>query len=253
MASPSWIQRGFGVVLTLALSAAAFEGGVAFESGALGMRDDLVVPLVFSGVPLGLGGFARWEGWQAHQDARARLSLAMLTNRFAHEAIGVDEELSWWLDWLAPAPLPSTMTLGTGLVSRSRFAVLESWDDAHGYWIGSLSLPASVGASGSVLGRPWRGRFSIAVLALQSRPPEHYAVKQQPLADPRFVLDRQFFGLEPVAPWDHLDLELETWMKTGWRGLEWGTTLGMVRASQPRQAFVLNAIVKVGYRWGGTP
>lgn len=250
--NPSSNLPGAAWLLLAGGIASAFDGGALLEAGTAGVRDDLLVPLVFSGPRLGLGGFAGWEGFGARHEARARLGLTYETNRYGHEAGTIDDELSWLLDWPVFAPTAGPLRLGTGLASRNHLSYLGSWDDAHGYWIASISVPATIRQELSFGGWDGSVRLSVAALVLESRTPGGDLPKQHALGDPWFGFGRRFADPEPTAPWNHLDLQLETWWKPAGGAWEFGATTGFVRASEPRQAFVLDASLRVARRWGGS-
>lgn len=225
-------------------------GGIFVTAGSRGVREDILVPLVFSGPEVGSRGFLVWEGFGASQEFRGEFALSKQTNRFGHEATSAYEELSWWADWHVTGHRDGRLFLGTGISSVSRSTMIESWDDAHVYWIGSLTAPLTIRQEFAF--KEWEGHVSLsaAALALQSRAPAYYRTKQQPTGDPVLLLDRQFFDLEPTSPMDHLDLGLEALMGPAGNGWIVGASAGFVRASEPKPTFVLDGGLRVGYRWG---
>lgn len=188
--------------------AVELSAGLEVES----VRDDLLVPLAFSGpgaafgvglvVPLGPGTLV----------SRAGFGFAVVFDRlgFFGGALRYGADVSWLV------PLGSSgVDLGLTLALDTRVNYFYRWDDAHSYWLGTQWLGPAVRARRSlghslsltVLGQ-------LAAVGFAGRPPPDRLVKQEgvdrfayyfsaPHTDERLVsVDRlQLFRLEGALEW----------------------------------------------------
>lgn len=200
----SGIRRSFVVFLLGALSAPALAVGaedpgvqpnhVVFAGLGLrgdAVREDLVVPLTFSGpggrLMLGYRG-AVGPGMLA---VRADMGLAFLFNRYGHSAATLDYgvEASWSARVLRGHAWH--VSIGPVVAVDNRVSYEYSWDDAHGYWLGTQWLgPAARFASR--LSDAWRieSAASFAVLGFESRPPSYRYNKQDGMNHLGYYFDR---------------------------------------------------------------
>jgi hypothetical protein len=168
---------------------------VAAQVGAV--RDDLVVPLGFGGVGFRVGGHYAGNvgpGWLA---TRLELGARYVVERYGHEGYVVDygAEARWPVRlgrgrWFAG--------LGPALAWDTRMNRLESWDNAHGFWLASEWIGPAVRGRGPV-GRGWDLEITsaVALAGLASRPPEFQAHLQDPVDSVSYYLvlpfeDQQF-------------------------------------------------------------
>lgn len=246
------LRRVVILMVTTAIPILALGGGATIDLGAAGSRDDILVPLVFSGPSIGLGGFLGWRGLGAEQDASLLAGFAYLTNRFGHEAALITLDARWTALSPALATPAGYVQFGSGLVYEVRDSYLGSWDDAHLYWIGTLGLPLVVQHRTS-LGTRWnaRSRLSVQFLTLESRPPGYRKNKQDDLDNPAFLLGTPLESPDWKAPWQHLDVAVDVNMRRSESPWEFGIRGAAVRAADPKQAFVLESGILISRNWGG--
>jgi len=146
------------------------------------VREDLVVPLTFSGPGVRL--LAAYRGWVGPGllSARGDLGLAFLFNRFGHIAATLDynAEVAWTTRVLRGVGWH--LSLGPAIALDSRVNYLYSWDDAHGYWLGTEWLGPMVRHTRRVSDR-WRleAGTSLALVGFEGRPPSYRYNKQDAL------------------------------------------------------------------------
>ena len=156
--------------------------GAGFGVRGDAVREDLVVPLTFSG-PGGrlLLGYRGWLG-PGLLTARLDSGFAVLFNRYGHIAATLDysAEVAWTacfrrgMGW--------HLSLGPVLALDSRVNYLYAWDDAHGYWLGSQWLGPALRHARRISDH-WRleSSASLAVLGFEGRPPSYRYNKQDAL------------------------------------------------------------------------
>jgi hypothetical protein len=153
--------------------------------GSLGLRgdlvrDDLLVPLAFAGPGLQL--LASYRGWVGPGvlNARADLGAAIVFNRFGHPGLTVS--YGALVDWTLTVLRATSwhISLGPALALDSRESAILSWDDAHGYWLGSQWLGPAARFMGQV-SPAWRLEASaaVALAGFESRPPSYRYKKQE--------------------------------------------------------------------------
>jgi hypothetical protein len=190
------------VGLTVAMQAFGGDGGsdgigvrAAAQFGAV--RDDLVVPLGFGGVGFRVGGHYGGTAPLGWWSARLELGARYVVERYGHPGYVVDygAEVRWPFQlghgrWFAG--------LGPALAWDTRMNRLESWDNAHGFWLASEWLGPAVRARGPV-GNDWdiEVTSAVALVGFASRPPELQEHLQDPVDRVSYYLfvpfeDQQF-------------------------------------------------------------
>ena len=146
------------------------------------VREDLVVPLTFSGPGVRL--LALYRGWigPGLLTVRADVGLAFLFNRYGHIAATLDysAEAAWTARVLRG--MGWHLSLGPVVALDSRVNYLYSWDDAHGYWLGSQWLGPMLRHARRLSDR-WQleSSASLALLGFEGRPPAYRYNKQDAL------------------------------------------------------------------------
>lgn len=199
--------RGFGqhVLVTKALltavllstnAAGARERAVDLSAGVQveSVRDDLLVPLTFSGPGLSLSAGLRLPLGPGTLLTRLGFGFSVVFDRlgFFGGALRYGVDGTWLM------PLGANVDLGLTLALDTRVNYFYRWDDAHSYWLGSQWLGPAVRVH-----RPL-GAMQLSVLAQAAaigfvgRPPALRFVKQEgvdrfayyfstPYLDERFV------------------------------------------------------------------
>lgn len=144
------------------------------------VREDLVVPLTFSGPGIRLLFGYRGEVGPGLLMANGDVGFAFLWNRYGHEAATIDHDLD--VTWTVPFRRTPVSHWAAGLMAtdEARFDYLFSWDDAHAYWLTTQWLgPAA--RYGRRLSERWRleSRAAFAALAFEGRPPSYRYRKQE--------------------------------------------------------------------------
>ena len=146
------------------------------------VREDLIVPLTFSGPGARILFLYRASVGPGLLTARADIGLAVLFNRFGHLAATLDygAEVAWTARFFRG--MGWHLSLGPALAFDSRVNYIYSWDDAHGYWLGSQWLGPML-RHARRLSNSWRleSSASLAVLGFEGRPPAYRYNKQEAL------------------------------------------------------------------------
>jgi hypothetical protein len=222
------------------------------------VREDLLVPLSFSGPGLRLAGGYQGAIGPGILEVRLELGLRLLENRFGHAAYGLDHGLV--ASWVLPVAAGERLRLAIGPAAawETRLNYLETWDDAHAYWLGARWLGPAARVD-VALGPAWRleASPSIALLGFVGRPPAYRYHKQDALESLDFhVLGPQedaSFGT--VADFQAAALRL-AFRKASFDagaladGFSFGLDARLARASDPAIAVDLEAALWAAWAWG---
>lgn len=124
---------------------ATFKYEVGLELASV--RDDLLIPLAFSGpgIVLGLGAHKEHGLWEWSVDSRLRMDF--IANRFSHPgastALDIEPSL---LRHVCTSPWDFNIYTGPSLRYQMNNQFIFSWDDAHLYWttVRGLNLDLSM-------------------------------------------------------------------------------------------------------------
>lgn len=250
----------------LSVPAAAAEAPAPREGHAIGLRlgirgtsarDDLLVPLTFSGAGPALGATYQGQVGGGTLDARLALGVSAVANRFGHEGLTLAHALA--VGYLLPVHATEAWRFGAGAVlgESSDSLALESWDDTHGYWLGVLYL----GAAGTAVGPLSAGwqletRAELALLGTAGRPEEFRRTKQEPVADLSFYLFHTHASPRFFGPWDVqlLRFDVAARRRASGAGVGRGWSFGLegrfAHATFPRTIIVLEGVIYAGWAWG---
>lgn len=231
-----------------------WEAGIRFGLHSGGVREDLLAPIGYGGAGLRFGGvvdaaLGPGDLW-ADMDLGARIA----ANRYGHLVLTVDHQID----------LAYTFRMGSGpwfpgfgLTASwdARMSYYESWDDAHGYWLGAQWL----GPAGRLRGPIGRAELDIglgvALIGGAGRPPEYRWEKQDPLKQFGFWFAGPVKG-EAFYAVDHLqvvtlDTSVHLPHPEGTAG-RWsvGLDLRHVRLDQPVTTVDLSATLWMARTWG---
>jgi hypothetical protein len=223
---------------------------LAFRS----VRDDLLVPWAFSGPEFAL--VPRYLGTLGPGllDTQLRFGAAPVFNRFGHNGFAltyglragyffvVDERSTGW-------------AVGPALGWDYEMFYLSSWDDAHGYWLGTRWLGPGL-RTWTRLSSGYRLAFSadLSLLGFESRPPSYRYNKQDAMTHPGWYLSeplkRAEFGWLPDFQVLRLAAEIH---RAGFRapsGWGLGTELTFTHAAEPASAWDFQLGVQLSHAWG---
>jgi hypothetical protein len=231
--------------------------GLRFGLRAATVREDLLVPLTFSGGGPDLGASYRGLVGPGLLDTRLEVGAAVVANRFGH--LGITFHHSLAAAYRVPVHDTGRWRVGAGAaIGESTDTVaLPYWDDSHGYWVGL----GWIGPSGSVegpLGAGWQlaAAAEFALLGTVGRPPENRWKKQDPIA--RF----SYYTTHPLAnprfflPWDvqHVRFDVAARRTSATdrigRGWSFGWQGRFTRASMPADILVFETVLYAGWTWG---
>jgi hypothetical protein len=157
--------------------------GFHLSSGIASYREDLVVPLGFDGPGLSLGPIYTRQTENDLVQVRLKIGLGYLKNRYSHEAWVLMLEIRpSWMKRFAEHDRYGQFWGGISVPLQMNNLFLESWDEAHLYWLTAHSLGAAF---------QWQKRVSrknhavfrmeVPVFSLVSRPPTYRYNKQDAL------------------------------------------------------------------------
>lgn len=239
-------------LLLLSPVARAVEGGIRFGPELGSVRDDLLVPLAFGGAGPRVGGQLSAPVGGARLDAHLDLGLRILANRFGHIAASVDHSADLRLYWELWPRL--RLELGPMLAWDARMNYLESWDNAHGYWLGSQWAGPALRWSRRLGASDLRVGIAGAVVGAYGRPPDHRFVKQDPLKNVGFWFAGPVRGERLAGPASLQALRLEIALDRpveGGKRWSYGLDTRFTRAVEPRPSFDLSSTLYFARTWGG--
>jgi len=236
-------------MLLVYVASASANIGVGITFGGDGYRDDVLVPLVFSGPSAGLVTTSEFHAlgfaWQPH----AELRFDYATNRFGHESLLMFYQarmLAWRsTGWSATTPIQ----WGTGIDLQARNAYLFSWDDSHLYWLSGIGLPFAL-RSQKKWHNGWTGQGAIAcnAFAYAAHRDDFPENKVDPLKTASFYLS---------TPWNQGAWRLPWQYPSGFISLDIATPSQRIHytitgefAALTNQAFALGARAGILYHWG---
>jgi hypothetical protein len=231
--------------------------GVRLGLRAMTVREDLLVPLTFSGGGFDLGAGYRGLVGPGLLDTRLQVGAAVVANRFGHLGLTIHHSLA--AAYRVPVHRAGSWRYGAGAAigESSDSLALKSWDEAHGYWVGLVWL----GPSGSVegpLGKGWQlaATAELALLGTVGRPPEVRRNKQDAMdkfsyyafdtnAHPSFFLpwDVQFLRFDVAARRTAASDRVGRGWSLGWQGR-------FTHARMPATILVFESVLYAGWTWG---
>lgn len=261
MGAREMTRRLAALLLCLGVASAAraqarhgVQAGVA--AGFHAFRDDVLVPLAFSGPRVALAPryFAALGPGLLVTDAE--LGVAYVLDREGARG-GV---LSWALHARYLLPLYEGcwhVMLGPLVGSDNDVLVVSEWDDAHAHWVGTTWVGPSVRAW-RWLDDTWRMDLSgeLALVGLQSRSPSGRRPKQELYPDLGLPFrdstrdPRLGSFLEWQVARASIDLHATPFrsrVPTGW-GI--GGEVTLAHATEPELAFAFTASLRASYTWG---
>jgi hypothetical protein len=259
-----WPLAAFSMVLVLTCetSQAQEEGksatrmqhlGIYFSSGIASYREDLLVPLGFHGPSLSLGGVYTCRTEKNLVHIRLRIGLGYLKNRYSHEAwVMMLEIRPSWLRKFAEHHRYGEFWGGICFPLQMNNLFVESWDDAHLYWLTAHSLGAAF---------QWEKRISqenhsvvrmeIPFLGWVSRPPTYRYNKQDPLNHWTYHLTEpnRSLHLETLETYRALFIEMLFRREVRRSLLSLGFEFQYSHCRKPEKIWGLNTSIILSYQW----
>lgn len=231
--------------------------GVRLGARATTVREDLLVPLTFSGGGPDLGASYRGLVGPGLLDARMEIAAALVGNRFNHLGLTTHHELAAAYRLPLPGAGAWRFALGGVVGESSDSLALESWDDAHGYWVGLTFLGPSASVQ-RVISPRWQlhGTAELALVGTVGRPSRFRDNKQDPNARVSYYLTHPFADSGFFAPWNVQLVRFDVAVRrTGsldriGRGWSFGCQGRFTRASEPLPVLVFETVLYAAWTWG---
>ncbi len=234
----------------------ALAVGLGLRADAV--REDLLVPLTFSGPGVRLMVGYRGEVGPGMLAANGDLGFAFLLNRYGHQAAAIEHNLD--ASWTVPfrRTTVSHWALGPMVAAEGHFNYIYSWDDAHPYWLAAQWLGPAV-RYGRALSERWRleSRAALAVLGFEGRPPTYRYRKQEMRPSVTYPFTQPYGPESFVTVADlqavRFDLALRRTGYTGsdvGRGWSFGFELRLARTGTPVTNINLDAGIYAARAWG---
>jgi hypothetical protein len=228
-----------------------------WDVGLASFREDLLVPLTFSGIGTHIGGGYELRGQRHGFEADLSLGAAYAWNRFEHPALQLNHTLGLGYVHALERHEACSWWLGAGLRNETLLHLIESWDDAHGYWIASWALGPIVHHERQLWSRGWlEARAEVGLFGLVSRPPEYRFNKQDALTHVDFHFNRSFDSPDWFSPLDVQLLRLSALVrfrgatKLHGQGFGLGVDFRFARAVDPLPAAAMYSGLRLAYGWG---
>ncbi|UCD63968.1 MAG: hypothetical protein JSW34_00645 [Candidatus Zixiibacteriota bacterium] len=227
--------------------------GPVLSTGIGSHREDLVVPISFDGPVFSLGAGYTVRTVRSCLRLRLLASAALLENRFSHEAYAVALELRpSWTKLVWSGPLDRQFWCGIALPLQMRNLFMDTWDDAHLYWLTTHSL-AAVGEYHTRL--PYLGysvvRLDLPIMGLVSRPPDSRYQQQEPLnhVSYHFSAPNSSFAFKSI--WGYQSPLLQILIRRGSKGalMNLGLEFTLDHCPAPQDTWILNTRLLFSYQW----
>jgi hypothetical protein len=114
------------------------QGVIMF--GSASAREDVLVPLAFTGPQLELGARYGFATGPHRLESELTAGIGVLYTRFEQQAEQLSHGLMLGYARTLDEASGRGLALGGVLRWRDELSYLESWDDAHGYWLSTLTL-----------------------------------------------------------------------------------------------------------------
>jgi hypothetical protein len=224
------------------------------------VREDLLVPLTFSGPGLRLMFAYRGLVGPGLLAVSGDVGMSALWNRYGHIAAAVDHNLDAAWTLLVFRAVGWHLALGPQIALDSRLNYLLSWDDAHAYWLGSQWLgPAFRGEGHLSESWRWEARASFALVGFEGRPPTYRYHKQETRPEVTYFFTQPNSSESFVTLADlqvvRLDVAVRRTAYSGagagvGRGWSFGLDVRLARTSIPATNINLGACLYAARAWG---
>ncbi len=227
--------------------------GILAGGGIASYREDLIVPLGFSGPSFSLGGLYTRQTEQKYTQIRLRFSMGLLQNRFSHKAYSAVIELQpSWVKKLSEKTGPGEIWGGVSIPLQLTNLFVESWDESHLYWLTTHSL-AFVTEYRTRIPGMWNPiiRLDMPIIGFISRPPTYRYKKQEALSqltyhftEPNKSLHFEYIGTYQ-AP------RLQVYLKRGSKDSVFilGLDFQLIHCNEPEDIWGISTVLLFSYQW----
>ena len=227
--------------------------GICVAGGPASYREDLVVPLGFGGPSLSLGPVYTRQAERSLIHIRLGLPVGYLKNRYDHEAYVLRLELHpSWVTRLTQHNRFGSLWGGLALPMQMNNLFLESWDDAHLYWLTTYSLAPAIEWQKEISERNKAVvRIEVPVISLVSRPPAYRRTKQEALNHwtYHFTQPNRALHFETPDTYRGLVVRMRFTRKMGRSLLGLGCEFQYNHCTRPRDIRAMNTLITVSYQW----
>lgn len=227
--------------------------GVLLGGGIGSYREDLVVPISFDGPAFTLGGLYSVQTARDFLQIRLGISMAFLNNRFSHEAYAASLELrpSWTKLVWGKKP-GNQIWCGLALPLQMRNLFINSWDEAHLYWLTTHSV-AIAGEYHTHLPRLGYSviRLDLPLFGLISRPPDYRYQKQEPMNHFSHHFNAPNRSLAFKCIWGYQSPLLQVMIRRIGKSalMNIGLELALSHCPEPKDIWILYTKLLFSYQW----
>jgi hypothetical protein len=227
--------------------------GLYFSTGIASYREDLLVPLGFHGPGISLGGNYTHRTENNSIDIRLKLGMGYLKNRYSHEAWMLMMELRpSWLKKLVEHSKYGDFWGGISIPLQMNNLFLESWDEAHLYWLTAHSLAFATEWQKQI-SQKFNSvvRIEIPILGCVSRPPIYRYNKQDALNHFSFHFSEPNKSLhfETLDTYRSLFIQMLFKREIQRSILHIGLEFQYKYCRTPRKIWGLNTSILLSYQW----
>jgi hypothetical protein len=227
--------------------------GFRFAGRIASYREDLVVPLGFHGPCLSLGPVYTRQAEKDLTHIRIDFSAGYLKNRYSHEAYVVRMELhASWVRNLTEHDKFGDLWGGVSLPVQMNNLFLESWDDAHLYWLTTYSLAPAVEWHKKISQKDRAiVRMETPVISLVSRPPAYRHNKQDALTHwtYHFTGPNRALHLEGPGTYRGILLRILLMREMKYSLVSLGCEFQYHYCSEPQPIRAMNTSITLSYQW----
>jgi len=227
--------------------------GFSTGAGIGSYREDLLVPLGFSGPGVFAGVAYSRDAQRSRLQVELRFRAGYLENRFSQGTIAAALSLRpSWTHRLFLSESAGEFRAGVCVPLSIDYLADHSWDDAHLYWLSAYALGAAAEWQKSIArGHAGLARVELPIVALVSRPPVYRLNKQDPTEHWPFYFSAPNQGLH----WETLDTYRAFLMQLLWRRYAsdtvWdvGFEFTYAYCDAPEPIWALNTSLFLSIRW----
>lgn len=227
--------------------------GIQFAGGSASYREDLIVPLGFGGPSLSLGPVYTRQAEESLIRIGLSFPVGYLKNRYSHEAYVIRLEFDpSWVRRLTRHDRYGGLWGGIALPMQMNNLFLESWDDAHLYWLTTYSLAPAIEWQKEISEKNQAVvRMEVPLVSLVSRPPAYRRTKQEALSHWTYHFTRPNGSLHLETPgvYRGLFLRILFTRKMGRSLLGLGCEFQYHHCTRPRDIRAMNTLVTISYQW----
>jgi hypothetical protein len=227
--------------------------GFHLSSGIASYREDLLVPLGFNGLGLSLGPIYTRQTENSLVQVRLKVGFGYLKNRYSHEAWVLMLEIRpSWMRKFAEHDRYGKFWGGICIPLQMNNLFLESWDDAHLYWLTAHSLGAAFQWEKRVSRKNHAVfRMEVPVFSLVSRPPTYRYNKQDALTcfTFHFTEPNSSLHLETLDMYRALFIQALLRREVRRSLLTLGLEFQYSYCREPERIWGINTSIFVSYQW----